>query len=455
MNRTLPFLVFASLLAAQSWANDRTCILGATIIDVERGERLPGYNVVIRGDWIESVTEQALEARECDTLVDGTDKFAIPGLWDMHVHGTGRPHLWPIYIANGVTGIRDLFGPEDIGALRHQLAAAPVKPRVNISGPIVDGRPGIWPGSDLVNSAEEARRVVREHADAGADFIKVYQLLSREAYFAIVEEAGKVGLPVSGHVPSAVTAAEASEAGQVTIEHLGDLAVSCAGDEDALRANTPRSFVESREQELEAFRSFDVTKCRQLAQHLLTHGTWLTPTLAVSDAESREKHGSARDLELLSYFDDDTQSWLRPDRTYPAEVRAMLRESLQVHMKLVQFFHQQGVPILAGTDVMKPYTFPGFALHDELSLLVDAGLTPLDALRTATINAARFLGREEELGSIEPGKLADLVLLDADPLVDIRNTAKIFGVVSNGTFYDSKTLIMLIDPAGRVTEPDA
>ena len=232
-----------------------------------------------------------------------------------------------------------------------------MKPRVNMAGPIVDGPPGIWPGSALVASAEEARQVVREQADAGADFIKVYQLLSPEAYFAIIEEAKNAGLPVSGHVPSALTATEVSEAGQATIEHLGDLAVSCAADEEALRANIPRSFVESREREVEAFQSFDMTKCRQLARHLVSHGSWLTPTLAVSDAESREDIGSPRDMERLKYFDADTQSRLQPDETYPTEIRGMLRESLHVHMKLVQIFHQEGVPILAGTDAMNPIRF--------------------------------------------------------------------------------------------------
>ena len=449
MRRSVSIVLLASLLTAQAWADGQTCIVGTTIIDVERGERLPEYNVIIREDRIESVTEQALDVLECDPLIDGSETFAIPGLWDMHVHGTGRSHLWPIYIANGVTGVRDLFGPSDVREIRDQLAAAAVKPRVNISGPIVDGPPGIWPGSALVSSAEEARRVVREQADAGADFIKVYQLLSRDAYFAIIEEAEYAGLPVSGHVPSAITAAEASEAGQATIEHLGDLALSCAADEDALRADIPRSLVESRMQELEAFRSFDRAKCSQLARHFLSHGTWLTPTLAVSEAESREEAGSARDMERLNYFDADSRTWLQPDQTYPAEIRAMLRESLDVHKKLVQFFYQEGVPLLAGTDAMNPYTFPGFSLHDELYLLVEAGLTPLDALRAATINAARFLDREEELGNIEAGKLADLVLLHADPLNDIRNTAKIAGVISNGTYYDSDTLKELIDPGSQ------
>ena len=452
MNYSVSIALLASLLAVQAWADEQICIGGATIIDVEQGAHKPRHNLIIRYDRIETVTDKPLEEFECDTLIDGRGKFVIPGLWDMHVHGTRRTHLWPIYIANGVTGMRDLFGPEDTEELRNQLSDASLKPRVNISGPIVDGPPGFWPGSALVANVEEARREVREQANAGADFIKVYQLLSRDAYFAIIDEAMKAGLPVAGHVPSALTAMEVSEAGQATIEHLGDLAVSCAGDEQALRANVPRSFVENRQQEVEAFRSFDEKKCRRLAQHFLSNGTWLTPTLAVSHAESREKVGTARDLELLNYFDADTQSWLHPDQSYPDEVRAILREALKVHMQLVQFFHREGVPILAGTDVMNPYTFPGFAIHDELALLVDAGLSPLEALQAATINAARFLGREAELGSVEVGKLADLVLLEADPLVDIGNSTTISGVFSNGTFYDASTLKNLIDPTGQASD---
>ena len=445
MNRPIAAALLAVLMTSQCWANDLTCISDVTVIDVEAGQHQPGLNVTIRGDRIESVSGMVLDEPGCDAIVDGSGRFAVPGFWDMHVHGTTRAHLWPIYIANGVTGVRDLFGPDDISELRDQLAAASVKPRVVTAGPIVDGPPGIWPGSALVANAEEARQVVRDQAEGGADFIKVYQLLSPEAYFAIIEESAAVGLPVAGHVPSSITAVQASEAGQVTIEHLGDLAVSCSADEDALRAIIPRSLADVREVEVVADRSFDMEKCRKLARHLATHGTWLSPTLAVTHAESREEMGDARDMELLQYFDADTQSWLHPNRSSPPEVRAIFRDALQVHMKLVKFFHEEGVPILAGTDVMNPYTFPGFSFHDELALLVDAGLSPLDALRAATTNAARFLGREDDLGSVAAGKLADIVLLDADPLADIRNSTQIAGVFSNGVYYDSDTLENLIN----------
>lgn len=405
---------------------------------------MSGRTVVVEGERIELVTEATLEELNCDVQVEANGKYLIPGLWDMHVHGTNRAYLWPIYIANGVTGVRDMFGASDREALRAQLAAAATKPRVHMSGALIDGPPGIYPGSTLVTSADEARKAVNEQVAAGADFIKVYQLLSREAYFAITEETGKLGLPAAGHVPSSVSAREASEAGQVSIEHLIDVGVSCSADEDVLRASPARSFMASRERDAEAYQSFDAAKCKELVQVFLRNGTWMVPTLALHHSESHEHQTNAVEKERLLHFDAETRSWLLDEPPMSDADHAVLKDALDADMKLVSFLHREGVPFLAGTDALNPYTFPGFSLHDELALLVESGLTPLAALKAATVNAARYLGREDELGSIEAGNLADLVLLDADPLVDIRNTTKIAAVFSNGKYFDRGTLEELL-----------
>lgn len=449
MQSMVSLLLSAAFMAGTAWAEERMCVVGSTIIDVVDGKSLHERTVVIEGDRIEAVSEEVAETHDCTNQVDGSGKFLIPGLWDMHVHGTSRASLWPVYVANGVTGVRDMFGASDHQALRSRLAAAPVKPRVHMSGPLLDGPPGIWPGSKLVVSADEARQAVSAQAVAGVDFIKVYQLLSRDAYFAIMEEARRLGLPAAGHVPSSVSAREASEAGQVSIEHLIDVAVSCSADEGSLRTQPPQSFIDSRRVDATAVQNFDVEKCKQLAEVFMRNGTWMVPTLTVSHAESRDHEADDDARRRLLHFNAEARTWLEAAQPYPDEVLSVLEAAHNADRKLVSFLYEEGVPFLAGTDALNPYTFPGFSLHDELALLVESGLSPLAALQAATINPARFLGAETRLGSVEAGKLADLVLLDADPLVDIRNTTKIAGVFSDGRYFDRAAIIELLASARR------
>ena len=442
-------LVFAAFISAAASAEQTSCIVGVTIIDVVDGSRAQERNVVIEGERIASVTGAALATPDCTNLIEAEGKYLIPGLWDMHVHGTSRDSLWPIYIANGVTGVRDMFGPSDFNALRQRLADAQIKPRVYMSGPLIDGPPGIWPGSTLVVNADDARRVVTEQAAAGVDFLKVYQLLSRDAYYAIIDEASKRGLPVVGHVPSSVSAWEAANAGQLSIEHLIDIAVSCSADEDTIRQRPPESYMDSRKEDAGAVSSFDSTKCGRLAQVFLRNGTWMVPTLIAFHAESHVDQDKGLENERLQYFNAEVRNWLEADQELmDADVTA-LKAALRGDMGLVSFLYSEGVPFLAGTDALNPYVFPGFSLHDELALLVESGLTPLAAIQAATINAAKFLGTDGELGSVEPGKLADLLLLDANPLEDIQNSTKIAGVFSNGHYFDKLAIEGLLASARR------
>ena len=205
------------------------------------------------------------------------------------------------------------------------------------------------------------------------------------------------------------------------------------------------SFVDVIRRERDAFETFDPIKCRQLAGAFKKNNTWMVPTLAVMLGSSTEVDHVANAEERAQFFDDDTLQWILPPGETSAEDNEVFQQAFENAIELTAFLHNEGVLFLAGTDVMNPNTFPGFAIHDELELLVQAGFSTMDAIRAATLNPAVFLGSEDEFGSIGPGKVADLVLLDADPLTDIRNTTRIGAVVVRGEYFDRERLDELLN----------
>jgi imidazolonepropionase-like amidohydrolase len=282
----------------------------------------------------------------------------------------------------------------------------------------------------------------------GADFVKVYNKLPREAYLSIADEAKKQGLPFVGHVPESVSADEASDLGQKSIEHLTGVELACSDREDELRREAVAALAKADNQaawELlgrigaRAADSFSDKKARALYARFVRNGTWQVPTLTVLR--------SLVSLDDPKFTADPRVKYMPPSlRSYwwlklSPETAAGLKRAYKRATGLVRAMHQAGVPLLAGTDTSNPYIFPGFSLHDELALLVaEGGFTPLEALQAATRDPARFLGREKDQGTVEPGKLADLVLLDADPLADIHNTTKIAAVVANGRLLPQREL---------------
>ena len=212
-------------------------ITHVTVIDTETGKEEPDRTVVISGDRISEVGDsKGVKVPPAAKVLDGTGKYLIPGLWDMHVHTWDYDSTFPLYIANGVTGVCDMFGPPDANKFRSELAAKKVvAPHFYLASPIIGGHPKVWPTSIEVNTAEEAREVVDEQTRRGADFIKLYSRLSRESYFAIIEESRRQKIPVEGHVPSLITAWKASSAKQKSFEHLGGIPLACSSHEEELR----------------------------------------------------------------------------------------------------------------------------------------------------------------------------------------------------------------------------
>lgn len=302
----------------QAVAQDRSArslaLTDVQIVDVELGQVVPRQTVVISGDRIESVghVEDVPVPSEA-MVIDGSGRYLIPGLWDMHVHGTRWESTYPLYLANGVTGVREMFGPSDAGAFHSALAARQLAaPRMYLASPILDGSPPIRPRSVVVTTVEEARRAVIDQKERGVDFIKVYERLPRDAYFAILAESARQGLAVAGHVPGSVTPWEAAAAGQKTVEHLSKIPLACSSEETRLRAQVVRSYLEHLRQRVEASRSFNPARCQLLYAAFVRNDVWMVPTLAGSRASGWSNDPQFTDDDRLRYFDAETRAWLAP-----------------------------------------------------------------------------------------------------------------------------------------------
>ena len=428
-------------------------ITHVTVIDLRDGTLQPDRTVAIRDDRIIAVTASDDAAVPTGArAIDATGKFLIPGLWDMHVHtffGTwvpgGKEVTLPLFLANGVTGVRDMGSElEPILAARAAIAQRRmVGPRMVISGPMLDGPRTQFPASIGVATPDDGRRAVQMLAARGVDFIKIQSYVPRDAYFAIAEECRRLGLIFVGHVPDAVRGAEAASAGQKSFEHLIGIFEGSSTAEDALLegGKGPGKFLAT----------YDAGKEAALTRLLLARQTWQCPTLfwergqwlvdaidVSDDPDARYAPVSWRERSWPRF----TASIIQQLDTDPLDVR---RRFVDHELEIVRRLHAAGVPLLAGTDTPAGVdVIPGVSLHRELARFVDAGLTPLAALQTATINPARFLGRLADLGSVEPGKLADLVVLDRDPLLDIAGTRAIAAVVAAGRAYSRDELDALL-----------
>jgi imidazolonepropionase-like amidohydrolase len=474
--RGLHLILLLTLFVSCSWSQSLV-IKRVTVIDATGRGPEPDTTVIVDGDRVVAVGPwRKTHIPRKAVVVDGRGKFLIPGLWDMHVHGASdarAPWSHLLFLANGVVGVRDMSGPPDARAWRaaHASSEDP-SPTIYLGSPIIDGLNPVWPESIVVTDEAQGREVVEQQRERGADFIKVYSRLSRNAYFAIADEANKRGIPFEGHVPESVTAAEASDAGQKSIEHLTRVADSCSKEEKAIDSElqqqealfrapgaTIAAKIDSGKSiirlDLRVVETFDEATAQSLFARFVKNRTWQCPTLTLLRAQIDDPL-PANDPRLKYLSREVRAKW---DAGYykniPPEPRAAIVKLSKLQfdesMKLVGLMYRAGVPILAGTDAMNPQCFPGFGIHDELALLVDAGLSPLAALQAATRNAAEFMGQLDHRGTIEVGKTADLVLLDRDPLADIHNTRSVQAVVLGGKLYPRAALDAMLAKAQTLT----
>ncbi len=401
-------------------------------------------------------------------VINGKGKFLIPGLWDMHVHTLLKAlpaSYFPMFIANGVTGVRDMGGDlEFMKHLRKDINEGKLLGPHIIAGQMVDGPFPVWPGLPISISDEvDARKAAASIGNSGADFIKVYSLIPRQAYFALADEAKKRGITFAGHVPVSISAAEASDAGQKSIEHLDGILRACSSiepeltktieeatkDPSQIRTSLVRALTET---EVKALKTYSEEKAEALFARFAANGTWQAPTLVVHRAGAFLNDSDfTNDLRLKYIRPGIRDSWKNQDdfrlTNRTAESIASARLLFQKRLELIGAMHRAGVKMLAATDAVVWYVFPGFSLHDELELFVKSGLSPMEALQTATLNPAIYLGLSDMLGTVVEGKKADLVLLEANPLENISNTKRIDAVIIGGRLIPKASLEKLLKDA--------
>ncbi len=440
------------------------------MIDVVSGATHPDNTVLVSANRITYVGPAA-SARipPRARVIDGRGKFLIPGLWDMHVHAfvyRFSDFAGPLMIANGVTGARDMgyYIDTTLRWKRDIAAGREVGPRLvvgaRVDGPVNQARfvSHVVTQEDGVRAVDTLSR--NKDGSNRADFIKTYSWIPRAAYFGIASESRKLGVPFAGHVPYSVSVVEASDAGQRSVEHEDDLMRACSSRDSALRARFGDTTTLSPEKQLTQMRdqarvlraTYDPARCRSVIETLTRNHTWVTPTLAVYQPYAHAFDSASTHPELAKYVPGLVQGgWrFRASRVTPAD--SMVVRSY-FSFDRTRDLNAAGVKLLAGTDMPQAFVYPGFSLHDELALLVRSGLTPLEAIRAATYSPAEYLGALDSLGTITQGKIADLVLLDADPLADIRNTRRISAVIANGRLFDAAARAALLTHVENALKP--
>lgn len=466
----LPLLVFALCTNSCSNRPSYIAITHVTVIDPTGDAPQTDSAVIVSEGRITAVGPAISIVIPRDAkVVDGTGKFLLPGLADMHIHLTGagepagsREFILPLLVANGITTVRDMGGRVDLlKGLRSEIDSGKrLGPQIFFTGPYLDGDPPAFQPSIVVRNRVEAAAAVKQLKSAGVDLIKVQSRLSREGYFAIAEECRAQNARFVGHVPDTVSVAEASEAGQVSIEHLTGVLVATSEKEEELRREqlttgppneTPEASIQrSRAWQRKLLGSLSPQKEAALIQELARNHTWQVPTFPTLVhmgflTPQTDLRDDPREQYVPSVVRNIWEQGRRQQLDNRSDADFALRAEIVKHsLEVTGRMNGAGVPIMAGTDAAAPNVFPGFSLHEDLFFLVQAGLTPMQALGAATSRPAEFLGRSKTQGNIAPGKRADLVLLDANPLDDVRNTQRIRAVVLNGRLLERRELDKLL-----------
>jgi imidazolonepropionase-like amidohydrolase len=431
-----------------------------TLIDAKNGIR-NGQTVSIENGVIQSIGSAKLDM-ENSQIIDGEGKYLIPGLWDAHVHLTFIPEIdhethFKLYLKNGVTSIRDT------GAILSELqpslnfieANPNTTPRLFYAGPLIDGADRVYKGMEPgfpnlsigIDESSNIRGVVDGLITEGVTFLKSYEMLTRETYLELLAVARENGLRVTGHVPLSIDLEEAIEAGLGGMQHVRNMDLACAKDANNLLGKRQNSLENEAsiagsalrtqihtDQRYYAIDNTDEERCLRIIKKLSEYGVFQTPTLTINTFDSRRFYADPTWRETYRELPEAAEKdWMDGSlRLAAIDVTENAMKFDAWSLSLVNRMHQEGVKIIAGTDTPIGYLTPGYSLHKELELLAEAGLSNLEVLRSATITPAEFFGLENQMGTIEAGKLADLVILNENPLESISNTQNIHLVISKG-----------------------
>jgi hypothetical protein len=469
---TIVFLIGCQ--PAEILFEDALCIENISIIDPVKGLQ-DNQTVIIKAGKIHKVvsTDELRLAPE-NEIIDGTNKFIIPGLWDTHVHFAFiedlAPRMFDLFMAYGITSVRDIGG--EIGFMKEwkerSLSNPTSAPRVMIAGPLLDGMPNVYDGSSVgrppisvgLHKVDDVVKKVHQLDSLGVDLLKAYEMLAPDQFVAITRLGREKGLKVTGHVPLSMDVISASNAGLNSIEHLKNIEMSCASNADellkkrremlALGKNDPGGVLRSRIHQAIipiALDNYDESKEQEVLEVLAKNQTWQIPTLTINVGSTKRFYASEEWKESYQYLPDSLEKrWTtnvdRMMRDGPSDLN---RRFSKWKLEIVDKMHKTGIEMMAGTDTPVGHLIPGLSLHEELALLVEAGLSPLDAIKTATLNPARYFNLENELGSIKENMWADLIILDANPLENINNTKRIYAVLKQGKYFDRNELDEILE----------
>ncbi len=429
-------LATAMLFASAAHA-DSVAIVNVNIIPMTSEAVIPAQTVVVRDGAIAQIGDvESVRAPEDAVVVDGTDRFLMPGFVEMHAHVTStEPEkvqtLLDLFLANGVTTIRGMLGQPSHLELREALAAGQLRgPRLITSGPSLSG--------NSVGGPDEGARMVREQHAAGYDFVKIHSGLSASEFNAIADQANELGMPFAGHVPVSVGVKGALDKGIATIDHLDGYMAAM------LPANSDPSGGYGGFFGVMLADDAELSRLDALVAATVDAGVANVPTESlferlVSDEPAAELSRRSE----MRFVDEETISgWVAAknrtmtERGFDPDVAAL---AIEIRRELIRKLHEAGAVLLLGSDAPEVFQVPGFSLHRELELMVAAGLTPYEALATGTTAPAEFLGLGS--GTVEVGASADLALLDANPLIDIANSRRIHGVVAAGRWLHAGQLL--------------
>ncbi len=471
MKRNYSIICF-SLISIALFSQDRTsnsqtltAITHVNIVDVKNEKIISDKTVLLKGDKIEKIGAN-LKLPSNIKIIHGKDKFLIPGLWDMHFHNADyndsteetNNTVIPLLIANGITGVRDMAGFANTLKRRDSVRDGKLIAPESYVGVMVDGPKPFGPLGIPVNDTLRAVVLVDSLKSAGYDFIKVYSLLPREIYFAIAAESKKQNIPFEGHVPENITPVEAALAGQKSIEHQYGMVLQCSSLPDSLKIEYRNLQIKMLHRGrkgmddtlLGLISTFDTGQLNKAANIFTQTGAWYCPTIVTMQSFFNKLKNAGAEIKndsLIQYVTKESKGmWDMIGRyqNFRLEDWTTRSKLLELLNKMVKLLYDKKVNMLAGDDNFSPFCYAGFSLHQELQQLVNCGIPDADVLKIATYNPAVFFGIEDKFGTVEQGKFADLVLLDANPLNKISNTKKINAVFLRGHYFDRNALDNLL-----------
>lgn len=457
-------LCLCGLIGGQPLQAQDYAVRNVNVIPMDRERVLPDQTVLIKAGRIVKIGDAGHMSIPARTkIIDGTGRYLIPGLSDMHVHiydadiappeaadwrrqlAETVPHQLFLYLANGVTTVRNMLGNEFHLKLKTDIAAGKIEgPRIFTAAGAMDGDPPLVSLTIPFKDTKSASDYVRQTARKGFDFVKVSSTLPPAIYDAIFDTAKEVGLPVAGHLPMPVDLDHALAMGQRSIEHL-------TGYDVALAAG--RTLTPGMSNIYMGWAYGTQAKIEEMARKTAQANVWNCPTLytfdhVLSDFDRTRLQRQPHIQFMPPILRDDSVIY----DMFDARNRASLVGTRSVRLAMVKALSDAGARLLAGSDAAGAVTIPGFSLHQELEVLVEAGLTPYQALVAATAEPARYFEREDEFGTIAVGRSADLVLLDANPLANISNTQRISGVMVRGRWYPKAALDQRLEAMARSFE---